>query len=165
MRRGLISLLAVAGIALTGCSPGESRPEVTFYSHGDTARVAPVLFCNELGKQCSRPDQGNVGELGVPTDAPVQISVPEELSSAPWQVVFRYRGPDGKQVEERSTVFDPGKRHAYTLRVPGGGQVEHIEVQRYSAPVTITPSGGILFSIGGTWVLDTHPEDEPSNKA
>lgn len=153
-----MSLLAVAGIALAGCST-HGQPQVTFYSHGDTSRVAPVRYCNLMGQECSPPQRGNAGDLGVPPDAPVQISVPKELSSAPWQVVFRYRSATGEQVEQRSPVFAPDERQAYTLRVPeGGGQLEHVEVQRYAASLTVGPGGTVKFGIGGSWVLDTHPE-------
>lgn len=162
MRRGLKSLPAVAALlALAGCAtPGQ--PQVTFYSHGDSVRVAPVRYCDPSGRECSDPKPANTGKLGVPPDAPLQISVPEELSSAAWQVIFRYRTDDGRQEEGRSTVFGPqDQRHAYTLRLPPqAAQLERVEVQRYSGDVSISPEGDILFGIGGSWALNTHPEQQ-----
>ncbi|RCW43611.1 uncharacterized protein DUF2771 [Halopolyspora algeriensis] len=155
-----MSLLAVAGIALAGCSAPAS-PQVTFYSHGDSVRAAPVRHCDRLGRNCSEPNPEAVVNLTVPPGAPLQISVSEEISSAPWQVAFRYRTADGRQEAGRSTVFEAGQRHAYTLRPPGNGepgsaQLEYVEVQRYAAPV-LAAEGGIRFTIGGSWALNAHP--------
>lgn len=154
MHRGLTSLLAVAGIVLAGCSTPDP-PQVTFYSHGDSVRAAPVRYCNPMGRECSQPAPEAAKELAVPADAPLQISVPEEISTAPWQIVFRYRTADDRLVEGRSPVFAPGRRHAYTLRLPRDGtRFEHVEVQRYAATLTVSPQGDVRFGIGGSWVLD-----------
>lgn len=156
MRRGLTGLLAVAAILLTGCAT-DSRPEVTFYSHGESVRVGPVQYCDPLARECAKPRPSAVGSLEVPPGMPLQISVPEEIARTPWQVVFRYRTSDDKQVRGRTPVLSPGEHHAYTLRLPdAAAQLEQVEVQRY-ASITVG-SGGTQFVIGSTWVVNA---DEP----
>lgn len=154
-------MLAVAGIALTGCST-PSQPQVTFYSHGDTVRVSPVRYCNLMGEQCSKPRPDAVEGLAIPPSAPLQISVPEEVSKAPWQVVFRYRTAEGKVLEGRGPVFAPGRQHAYKLELPvPGAHLTHVEVQRYAASLTVGPEGDIRFGIGGSWAIEVQPDDDP----
>lgn len=149
-----MSLLAVTGIALTGCSAPE-QPEITFYSHGESVEVSPARYCGPTGAECSRPDPGAVGKLAVPDGAPLQISVSEKVASAPWQVAFIYRGRNGEEVDSRSAVFTPSQRYAYTLRLPKDGvRLEHVEVQQFSARLTPSAEGGVDFGIGGSWVLD-----------
>lgn len=159
MRRGLTSLLAVAGIALAGCST-PSQPQVTFYSHGDSVRVSPVSYCNARGAECTKPRPDAVEGLDMPASAPLQISVPEEVSKAPWQVVFRYRTADGRELEGRGPVFAPGRQHAYKLDLPvPGARLTRVEVQRYAASLTVTPEGDVRFDIGGSWAVRDQPDD------
>lgn len=158
MHRGLKPLLAVAGIALAGCS-APSEPRVTFYSHGEAVEVEPARYCDANGENCSPPPEDPVGELEVPADEPLQISVSQEVASTPWQVVFLYRNAQGQELDGRSSVFAPDQRHSYTLRLPDDGeQLEHVEVQQFSAVLTPGPEGGVNFGIGGSWVLDARAE-------
>ena len=151
-------MLAVAGIALAGCS-APSEPQVTFYSHGEAVAVDPARYCDANGENCAPPPADPVGELEVPADAPLQISVPEEVATTPWQVAFIYRNAQGEEFDGRSSVFAPNQRHSYTLRLPPDGkQLEHVEVQQFSAVLTPGPGGGVNFGIGGSWVLDAQPE-------
>ena len=81
--------------------------------------------------------------------------MPESVTDAPWQVVFRYRR-DGEQVGGRSEVFTPGTRPDYTLQIPETGVLETLEVQQYGAP---EPAGELTggepsFRIRAAWVLD-----------
>ncbi|MEY8040893.1 DUF2771 family protein [Saccharopolyspora cebuensis] len=156
MHRGWKSLLAVGGVVLaTGCA-APHEPQVTFYSHGNSTAVDPTLFCDPTGEECDTAE-GSFGRLRVPDHAPVQISVPAEVASTPWQVVFLYRDAAGRQLDGRSAVFAPDERHAYTLTMPKDGvQLEHVEVQRFSAVLTAGANGGVNFGIGGAWVLQTH---------
>jgi hypothetical protein len=147
-------LLAVTGIALAGCST-PAEPEITFYSHGTSIEVAPAHFCDPGGDACSPPRPDAVGKLRVPDRAPLQISVPKEVASTPWQVAFIYRGIHGEELDSRSPVFSPNQQFSYTLRVPpDGARLEHVEVQQFSALLTEGAEGGVDFGIGGSWVLD-----------
>ncbi len=155
MHRGLKSLLAVTGIALAGCS-APSEPQVTFYSHGSAAEVAPASYCDATGENCIPPPEDPVGELRVPERAPLQISTPKEVAEAPWQVAFIYQDPEGRELEGRSPVFAPNERHSYTLKLPPEGtRLKHVEVQQFSAMLVPSADGGIQFGIGGSWIVNT----------
>lgn len=155
MHRGLKPLLAVAAIALAGCST-PTEPQVTFYSHGESVAVEPARYCDASGENCAPAPKDPVGELPVPEKAPLQISVPAEVASTPWQVAFIYRGANGEELDGRSPVFAPGERHAFTLHLPPDGtRLEHVEVQQFSALLMPGPEGGVDFAIGGSWILDT----------
>ncbi|MBB5153809.1 DUF2771 family protein [Saccharopolyspora phatthalungensis] len=155
MHRGLKPLLAVAGIALVAGCAAPSQPQVTFYSHGNSVAVEPAQYCDATGQNCVTPSKNPVGELRVPDHAPLQISVPGKVAAAPWQVAFIYRGINGEELDGRSAVFPPNKRHAYTLQLPPDGtRLEHVEVQQFSAVLTPGAEGGVDFGIGGSWVLN-----------
>lgn len=155
MHRGLKPLLAATAIGLTGCA-APSPPEVTFYSHGTSVEVAPARYCDAQGDQCAPPPEHPVGRLTVPGRAPLQISVPREVSSTPWQVAFIYRDTEGRERDGRSSVIAPDEQHAYTLQLPpDGAKLEHVEVQQYSATLLPGEEGGVDFAISGSWVLDT----------
>ncbi|MHA6802199.1 DUF2771 family protein [Salinifilum ghardaiensis] len=154
MHRGWKPLLATAVVVLAAGCGAPGKPEVTFYSHGESVAAAPTQHCEPRGGDCSS-DPEAAEQLRVPPGEPVQISVPQEVAEAPWQVAFVYRGTDGAEVDQRSPVFAPGERHAYTLRLPpGAAQLEHVEVQRYSAVLAPGAEGGVNFVIGGAWVVD-----------
>jgi Protein of unknown function (DUF2771) len=146
----LVPLLLVgAGVAVTGCS-APPLPAVTFFADGHTASTGPARYCAPRQvERCPLYDSGAV--LTVPSNKPLQISVPSEVGSAPWQVTFTYRDANGKETAGRSEAIKPDDRMAYTLIVPSG-QLEHVEVQRYS-PVLISSADGVGFPIGATWVL------------
>jgi hypothetical protein len=153
VHRGLKALLAVAGIALAGCS-AQGDPQVAFYSHGKSIEVDPTGYCDPTGAHCASPSKDATGELAIPPRSPVQISVPQQVFSAPWQVSFLYRGPNGEQIGDRTPVFPPNQQYAYTLRPPQGMQLEHVEVQEYSGLLAMNPDGSLVFPIVGDWVLD-----------
>lgn len=155
MFRRLTPLLAAAGIALAGCST-DSPPEVGFYAHGESARIAPAQYCGKSGQECAPPPPNPTGKLEVPPRSPLQISVPGEVAASPWQVAFVYRTADGQERGNRTPVFAPDQQHAYTLRLPPDGtQLEHVEVQQYSGQLTVSPEGELNFGISGSWLLDT----------
>nr|WP_207631112.1 DUF2771 family protein [Actinopolyspora sp. BKK1] len=147
-------MLALTGILLTGCGAAkQDRPQVTFYAHGESVRVAPVRYCEPLAQECAEPRPDEVRHLTVPADSTMQISVSEEIQTAPWQVVFSYRTASGEQRQGRSEVFSPKERFAYTLDLSEpGARLEQVEVQRYTA-VLVDDLESRQFVIGGTWVL------------
>ncbi|ASU77394.1 DUF2771 domain-containing protein [Actinopolyspora erythraea] len=161
MRRGLTALLVLTALSLAGCAAPE-KPSVTFYSHGESVRVSPVQYCERLARECQRPAPEAAGELPMPPEYPLQISVSEEIASTPWQVVFTYRGESGERLRGRSGVMGSEEaRHAYTLRLPeDGARLERVEVQRYGT-VSVNQTGQLQFVIGGTWVVGNSPQQDP----
>ncbi len=140
----------VTAALLAGCG-SDRAPEVSFSAGGVSVTAGPAQYCDVEVTDCrADPEAGAV--LRVPPGTPLEVSVPDSVSGAPWQVVFRYRpGPDGAPVHARSEVFAAGQRDSYTLQLPAEAQLETAEVQQFGAPMRA--GGGIEFLVRGTWVL------------
>lgn len=146
-------LLTVLALALTGagCSD-DQRPQVTFSAAGSTVTAAPTQYCDVDVQDCAADPDAAVA-LKVPPGEPLEVSVPGEVSQAPWQVVFRYRSADGAKTQARSNVFGAGQRSSYTLQLPAGdAQLETVEVQQFGAAM-VPREDGVDFSTRATWVL------------
>jgi hypothetical protein len=145
-KRGAAVLLAVlvvllcvgAGVGawLLVRKPGPQRPEISAYSHGHLIRVGPYLYCNVLNlNDCEAPQVE--GELPVSPRYPVQLSVPEAISRAPWRLLQVYEDP----TNTTSTLFRPDSRLAVTIPTvdPQRGRLTGIVVQLPT--LVVDPSG------------------------
>ena len=122
----LLSAAAGVGTWLLVRQPGPQRPEISAYSHGHLTRVGPYLYCNVLNlDDCQTPE--TQGELPVNEHFPVQLSVPEAISRAPWRLLQVYEDP----VNTTTTMFRPGTRFALTIPTvdPQRGRLTGIVVQ------------------------------------
>jgi hypothetical protein len=152
VRRPLLALLAAPVFLLAGC--GGSTPEVTWKVGDAAATVKPSQYCDIKLKDC-RNDDAAQARLAVPVGATVEVSVPSEVSEAPWSVVFAYVGPDGRQTTGRSPVFAPKAQESYSLTLPDpGDRLQTAQVQLLGvAPVADEASGELQFPTRATWVL------------
>jgi hypothetical protein len=153
--RRVLPVLLVCGGLLAGCG-SDAPPRVTFTVGGQAHTAAPTQWCDLELTDCTGDAAAQV-HLAVPAGTPVQIGVPDDVASAPWHVVFSYRGPDGRQVDARSPVFAPGAQHDYALVLPeGSDQLLTAQVQQFGpAPTTDPQTGEIQFPVRGSWVLVT----------
>ena len=146
MKRGVAVLVAVlvlllsvgAGVGawLLVRKPGPQRPEISAYSRGHLIRVGPYLYCNVLNlDDCQTPQVQ--GELPVSTRYPVQLSVPEAISRAPWRLLQVYEDP----TNTTSTLFRPNSRLAVTIPTVDAqrGRLTGIVVQLLT--LVVDPSG------------------------
>jgi hypothetical protein len=146
LKRGTAVLLAVlvvllcvgAGVGawLLVRKPGPQLPEISAYSHGHLIRVGPYLFCNVLNlNDCEAPQVE--GELSVSARYPVQLSVPEAISRAPWRLLQVYEDP----TNTTGTLFRPNSRLAVTIPTvdPQRGRLTGIVVQLPT--LVVDPSG------------------------
>lgn len=155
MLRRLLPVLAAA-LLVAGCSGSTPPPDVTFAA-GTTSVVAkPTQYCDIDLTNCNSDTTAPV-ELAVPVGTPLQITVPEEISSTPWQVVFSYRDSKGAQTDGRSPVFNVNAQKAYSLQLPApGDRLLAAQVQQYGPPPQANPETGELeFPIRASWVLTT----------
>ena len=135
----LVTLLSVAagvGTWLLARQSGPQRPEISAYSHGHLTRVGPYLYCNVLNlDDCQTPQ--TQGELPGNEHYPVQLSVPEAISRAPWRLLQVYEDP----VNTATTMFRPGTRLAVTIPTvdPLRGRLTGIVVQLLT--LVVDPSG------------------------
>jgi hypothetical protein len=146
VKRGVAVLLAVVVMLLavgTGVGtwwllrePHPQPPEISAFSHGQLVRVGPYLYCNVLNlNDCQQPQAQ--GQLRVTERYPVQLSVPEAISRAPWRLLQVYEDP----ANTSTTTFRPGTRLAVTIPSvdPQRGRLTGIVVQLMT--LVIDPSG------------------------
>jgi len=124
----VVLLAAAAGVGawLLVRKPGPHRPEISAYSHGHLVRVGPYQYCNALNlDDCQTPQ--TQGQLRVSERDPVQLSVPEAISRAPWLLLQVYDDP----TNTTSTLFRPNTRLAVTIPTvdPQRGRLTGIAVQ------------------------------------
>jgi uncharacterized protein DUF2771 len=145
----LVTLLAVGsgvGTWLLVRRPGPQRPEISAYSHGHLTRVGPYLYCNVLNlDDCQTPQ--TQGELPVSGRYPVQLSVPEAISRAPWRLLQVYEDA----ANTTATMFRPGTRLAVTIPTldPQRGRLTGIVVQLLT--LVVDPSGELRDAPHAEW--------------
>ena len=157
MRRVLAVLAGSALLLLAGCG-SDADPTVTWKAGEATQTVGPSQFCDIRMKDCHDDPAAQAG-LAVPTGSPVEVTVPEEISEAPWSVVFAYTDQDGQQASGRSPVFAPKAQQSYTLTLPDPRDtLITAQVQLLGAAPVANPSTGELdYPARGTWVLVVRP--------
>lgn len=143
-----------AGLLLAGCA-GSPSPQVTFRAGTASVMARPTQFC-DLQLQNCRSDGSAFVQLVVPTGMALAVAVPQEVASAPWQVVFTYRSADGTRTDGRSPVLAPDRHPDYTLVLPAAtDRLITAQVQQYGpAPQTDTTTGEVEFPIRASWVLN-----------
>jgi hypothetical protein len=136
VKRGVAVLLAALVTLLAVCAglgawrlvrqSGPRPPEISAYSYGHLTRVGPYLYCNVLNlDDCQTPQ--TQGELPFNEHYPVQLSVPEAISRAPWRLLQVYEDP----ANTATTMFRPDTRLAVTIPSvdPQRGRLTGIVVQ------------------------------------
>jgi hypothetical protein len=144
----LVPLCVGAGVGtwLLVRPTGLQRPEISVYSHGQLTRVGPYLYCNVLNlNDCQQPHAQ--GQLTVNGRYPVQLSVPEAISRAPWRLLQVYEDP----TNTASTMFRPGTRLAVTIPPidPERGRLTGIVVQLLT--LVVDPSGELRDAPHAEW--------------
>ena len=153
MLRPLLALAALA--ALAGCGGSTAPPQVTFAA-GTTSVVArPTQFC-DLKLQNCQSDANAPVRLAVPAGTALKVTVPDEISATPWQVVFTYRSTNGSQTDGRSPVLTPDQHSDYTLQLPAPTDaLVTAQVQEYGPPPQANDqTGEIEFPIRASWMLN-----------
>jgi hypothetical protein len=153
--RRLVLLCALAAL-LAGCGGSSAPPEVTFAAGATSVVAKPTQYCDVKLQDC-RSDANAPVRLAVPAGTALKVTVPEEISSTPWQVVFTYRSANGSRTDGRSPVLTPDQHPDYTLQLPAATDaLVTAEVQQYGPPPQAnTETGEIEFPIRATWVLNT----------
>ena len=153
MRR-LVLLCALAAL-LAGCGSG-APPEVTFAAGATSVVAKPTQYCDVKLQDCQSDANAPV-RLAVPAGTALKVTVPEEISSTPWQVVFSYRSANGSRTDGRSPVLTPDQHPDYTLQLPAATDaLVTAEVQQSGPPPQANAeTGEIEFPIRATWVLNS----------
>jgi hypothetical protein len=147
-------LVVAVVVAVLAVRAANQPPSVTFSSVAGTLHTGPAQYCDVRVTDCDdHPDA--VVSMPVPAGQPLKVSVPDGISTTPWQVAFVYKGPDGAPVQARSPVFPPKQAAGYTLTLPDpADQLLTAQVQQYGGGQPQRgPDGEPSFPIRGTWVL------------
>ncbi|OBJ48659.1 DUF2771 domain-containing protein [Mycobacterium sp. 1423905.2] len=132
----MLSIGAGVGTWLLVRHPGPRPPVISAYSHGHLVQVGPYLYCNALNlNDCQEPQAQ--GELPVSERYPVQLSVPEVISRAPWRLLQVYEDP----ANTTTTLFRPESRLAVTIPTvdPHRGRMTGLVVQLLT--LVVDPAG------------------------
>lgn len=122
----MLSGVIGVGIWLVIRDQPPQRPDISAYSLGHLVRVGPYRYCNVVNlDECD--NNRTVGVLGVDDRNPVQLSVPIEISRAPWLLRSFYDDPRDTTLE----VARPNVRLAATIPTvgPHGGRLNRVVVQ------------------------------------
>ncbi|WP_232661756.1 DUF2771 family protein [Pseudonocardia sp. TRM90224] len=151
-------LLVLPVLLLVGACGGETQPLVTFATGAASIVAKPAQFCDLKVTDCQKDDTAPV-ELAVPPGTPLTITVPADVASTPWIVVFAYRDATGQQVEGRGPLLGAGKPNEYALELPAPtDRLLGAQVQQFGAlPTANEGTTEISFPIRATWVLTAAP--------
>jgi len=145
----VVTLLCVgAGVGawLLVRRPGPQLPEISVYSHRHLTRVGPYLYCSVFNLDDCQTPQAQ-GELEATERYPVQLSVPEAISRAPWRLLQAYDDP----TDPATTLFRPNSRLAVTIPTvdPRRGRLTGIVVQLLT--LVVDPSGELQEAPHAEW--------------
>ena len=147
-----LAVPALTVLLLAGCGAG-APPEVTFAAGGAEVVAGPTQYCEDDFVTC-RNDPAAPVDLPVPPGTPLVVTVPDRISETPWQIVFTYRTAAGEQVDERTTVFTPGRQQSYSLELPDPeARLVIAQVQQFGPPPVLDEAGDIVFPTRSSWVL------------
>ncbi|MBY4400814.1 DUF2771 domain-containing protein [Rhodococcus fascians] len=145
-----VGVLAV----LIGNAP-DKEPVVTAYSNGRAVQVEPYLYCAVSDPLCT--NVGETAEIQVGSAPAVQLSMPEAVYSAPWELALVY-GDDTGAVVESSQFNQPGTRLSVTVPTTddGGRTLLGIEV-RLPTGIIDTDTNTESFVSHAIWSIGTRP--------
>jgi hypothetical protein len=108
----VIGVASVAVLALLISDAPTHRPTITAFADGTTVTVEPYLYCPVEAPLCD-PD-GASANLPVRAGRPLQLSLPSEITSAPWIVAAVY-SDGGGTVVETDTLYLPDQKLGLTV--------------------------------------------------
>lgn len=89
-------------------------PVITAFADGTAIEVAPYLYCPVDAPLCQ--SDGNSAALDVSEGHPLQLSLPTEITGAPWIAAAVYADKaDPNDIVETDTLYLPGQQLALTV--------------------------------------------------
>ncbi len=148
----IVVVVAAVVVALVLTSGPDSPGPVTFVAGGQSRTAEPTVYCDVRVTDCENEPTAVVA-LPLPPGTALDVTVPDAVSTTPWQVAFAYVDEAGAQQSGRSQIFAPGAATTFRLALPDPRwRLQRVEVQQFGASETVTPQGS-LFSTRSTWVL------------
>jgi hypothetical protein len=107
-------------------------PEITAYGDGNSVTVPPTQHCNINLEDCV---ENPITQLSVRAGYPLQLSLPSEISDAPWRLIAVYGDLQTGQTFLDGIMVEPGQQSAITVPSDPSLQLLGVEVQLPSAVV------------------------------
>lgn len=148
----------VAVLALLVRDAPAHRPTVTAYADGRSIEVEPYLYCPVEEPLCG--SDGESASLPVREHQPLQLSLPAEVSSAPWILAAVYARPDGTDAVETDTLYLPDTTLALTVPPidDAGRALLGVEVRLPSGVIDTDTQQEEIIS-HAIWSIATSPTD------
>ncbi|MDJ0393800.1 DUF2771 family protein [Rhodococcus sp. G-MC3] len=108
----VVGVAFVAVLALLIRDAPSHRPAITAFADGNTVVVEPYLYCPVETPLCD--SDGSSARVPVREGHPLQLSLPNEVTSAPWILAAVYADNSGGAVES-DTLFLPDERVSLTI--------------------------------------------------
>lgn len=107
-------------------------PQVTAYAAGTSVAANPTQYCNLYLEDCVEQE---ITTLDVPAGYPLQLSLPAEISDAPWRLIVVYGDTETGQTYLDGVMFESGAQRAVTVPSDPSMQLLGVEIQLPSAVV------------------------------
>lgn len=129
----VVTLVAFVGVLTVLIRGNETQPAtITAYADGTTVTVPPFKYCTLYLEDCVEKD---TIPIELRPGHPLQVSLPKEISSAPWRLLAMY-GNTEDEVYVQYTPFRPGEALAVTVpTIVNDVPLAGVEVQLPSAVV------------------------------
>ena len=126
----VLAVAFVAGLTMLIRQAPAHLPTITAFANGKAVSVEPFLYCPVDAPLCE--SEGVTTVLPVSEHSVLQLSLPSEITSAPWIAAAVYAG-EGSDIVETDTFYLPGEKLHLTgrrdstalgnhrLRHPAGG--------------------------------------------
>lgn len=108
------------------------RPTITAYAHGRMVTAEPTQHCNINLEECI---DNPITMIDVPAGYPLQLSLPAEITNAPWRLIAVYGDRRSGQTFLDGVMFEPGRQRAVTVPSDPSTQLLGIEIQLPSAVI------------------------------
>ncbi len=121
----IVAVAFVAGLVLLIRQAPPHIPTVTAFSDGDAVTVEPYLYCPIDAPLCE--SQGVSAVVPVREEQPLQLSLPSEITSAPWILAAVYAGD--ADIVETDTLYLPDEKLQVTVPAVDGDGRELLGVE------------------------------------
>ncbi|WP_206510931.1 DUF2771 domain-containing protein [Rhodococcus sp. BGS-1C] len=116
----VLAVAFVAGLTMLIRQAPAHLPTITAFANGKAVSVEPFLYCPVDAPLCE--SEGVTTVLPVSEHSVLQLSLPSEITSAPWIAAAVYAG-EGSDIVETDTFYLPGaKLHLTVPPVDGDGR-------------------------------------------
>lgn len=166
------ALLALAAIVVLAVAAGtvvaivmglrnadDGPPEITAYADGRTVNVPPYRYCPIQEPLCESPE-GPTESMPVREGHPLQLSLPKQISEAPWLLAAFYLSPSGLVEADSWYGFDDVPSPAAVTVQPfdaQGRQLVGVEVRLPTGIVDVETGEEAIIS-HAVWSIATLPD-------